>query len=175
MFAIEFSPARIPDWVNRVALPKYPTMPLAGYVLLGLGGFVLLIGYFIPIEKIRSLLAGLTLTAYYPLAYLTHWLLFRYDEKERAVREANKFEDFLFHHTYVLDWSVLGTCASIGLFLLSWMSWATLRKRKRTSTDNPAPVEPPIRPRAAAAPPAPRKVAKKPSAPPPSDNPFKFG
>lgn len=179
MFAIEFSPAKIPPWVERVALPKYPAMPLASYVLLGLGVFLLLIGYFTPIKKLRTLLAGLMLVSYYPLSYLGHWILFRYDEQERALREPNKFEHFLFHHTYVLDWSVLGVCAFFGLLFWLWAIWATLKKRRRlrlqeaNGAETALPASP-VRPRATTAPPT-RKAAKKPPAPPPSENPFNFG
>jgi hypothetical protein len=171
MFAIEFAPAKIPSWVERVALPKYPNMPLVGYVMLGLGFSILLLGYFTPIKKIRSLLAGLILAGYYPLAYLGHWLLFRYDEQQRSLREASKFEDFLFHHTYVLDWSVLGVCAFFATILLMWMLWATLRNRSRSSaqpaTNEDIPVAPAVRVPS-------RKAPKKPPGPP-SDNPFQFG
>ncbi len=180
MFAIEFSPAKIPPWVERVALPKYPTMPLAGYVLLGLGCLVLILGYFTPIKKLRSLLTSLALLAYYPLAYLGRWLLFRYDEQGRALRDANKFEDFLFHHTYVLDYSVMGACALFAAIVLLWMLWSTLRNRRRPLVqktpegNGPVAAAPPRR--AANEPPVPpRKVPKKPPAPPSSDNPFQFG
>lgn len=180
MFAVEFSPAKIPPWVERIALPKYPSMPLAGYVLLGLGCLVLMLGYFTPMKKIRSLLTGLALLAYYPLSYLGRWLLFRYDEQERALRDANKFEDFLFHHTYVLDYSVLGACASFAAILVLWMLWATWRGRRRArvqpTTEKAVPAAPPVPARAANAPPLPpRKAPKKPPAPPSSDNPFQFG
>lgn len=189
MFAIEFSPPTIPDWVNRIALPKYPSMPLAGYVLLTIGVLVLLIGYFTPIKKLPSLLAGGTLLAYYPLSYIAHWLLFRFDERERALREPNKFEDFFFHRTWVLDWSILGVCAFFGLVFLVWTIWATLRKRRRLSpkesvrVDKTVSPSPPVQPRVATTPAtaprppaaAPRKVPKRPPAPPSSDNPFNFG
>ena len=189
MFAIEFSPPTLPDWVNCVALPKYPSMSLAAYVLLGLGTLVLLIGYFTPIKKLPSLLAGLTLLAYYPLSYIAHWFLFRFDEQQRAVREPNKFEEFFFHRTWVLDWSILGACAFFGLVFLVWTIWGTLRKRRRSrqketaKVDNlfalPSPVLPRVATTQAPAPrppaPAPRKVPKKPPAPPTSDNPFNFG
>jgi hypothetical protein len=191
MFATEFPPVTIPSWVHEAALPKYPFVSISGYVLLGLGLLVLLIGYFTPIKKLPSLLAGLALLSYYPLAYAAHWFLFRFDEKERAAREPSKFEDFLFHHTRVLDWSILGLCAFFGLVFFVWTMWATVRKRRRLrakaspGADN-AFVAPPPRPQSAtakpavgrpAAPqlPAARKVVKKPPAPPTSDNPFNFG
>lgn len=197
MFATEFAPITIPSWVEHVALPKYPIMPLAGYALLGLGIVLLLIGYFAPIKKLPALLAALAALAYYPVAHLALWFLFRFDEKERALREPNKFEEFLFHHTRILDWSILGLCALLALVFLVWTVWATLRKRRRlrgketVGADSPFAAPPVSRPvsapqPAAARPAAPhpaapaqasqaRKVPKKPSAPPPSDNPFNFG
>jgi hypothetical protein len=196
MFAAEFAPITIPSWVERVALPKYPIMPIAAYVLLGLGALLLLIGYFAPIKKLPALLSALALLAYYPLAYLALWFLFRYDEHERALREPNKFEEFLYHHTRVMDWSILGVCGFFGFVLFVWTVWATLRKRRRlhekemSSADIPfaeQPVARPVaRPRPTARPAAPRpapappqapqakKMPKKPSTPP-SDNPFDFG
>jgi len=197
MFATEFAPFTIPSWVERVALPKYPIMPLAGYVLLGFGGLLLLIGYFAPIKKLPALLASLALMAYYPLSYLALWFLFRFDEQARAPREPNKFEEFAFKHTHVMDWSILGVCAFFGFVFFVWTVWATVRKRRRsrvketTSADNPFAAQPVSRPvsrpqPAAARPTAPRptappqvpqarKVPKKPPEPPTSDNPFNFG
>lgn len=136
MFATDFPPVTVPSWVERVALPRYPSMPLAAYVLLGCGAFVLLVGYFAPIKKLPSLLCGLALLAYYPLSYLAHWFLFRFDERERAAREANRFEDFFFHRTRLLDGSILGTCAFFGLVFLVWTAWATVGKRRRLQGTN---------------------------------------
>jgi predicted lysophospholipase L1 biosynthesis ABC-type transport system permease subunit len=170
------APVTLPDWIQRVALPKYPSMPIPAYVLLGLGVLVLLIGYFAPIKKLPSLLAGLTLLAYYPLAYAAHWFLFRYDRQERAQHEPSKFEDFLFHRTWVIDWSLLSSCALCGLLFLLWTVVATLRKRRRrrvsetARADNPFTSAPAVRPSAPAA----RQVAKKSPPSPPSDNPFQF-
>ncbi|HTU21859.1 MAG TPA: hypothetical protein VMG10_27725 [Gemmataceae bacterium] len=197
MFATEFPAVTIPSWVERVALPKYPIMPLAGYVLLGLGALLLLIGYFAPIKKLPALTASLALMAYYPLSYLALWFLFRFDEKTRADREPNKFEEFLFDHTHVLDWSILGACAFFGFVFFVLTVWLTVRKHRRVrvkeaaTTDNSFAAQPAARPvsppqPAAARPTAPRpaappqvpqvkKVSKKPPAPPPSDNPFNFG
>ncbi|MGH7173512.1 MAG: hypothetical protein ACRELG_24795 [Gemmataceae bacterium] len=197
MFATEFAPIIIPSWVERVALPKYPIMPIAGYVLLGLGALLLLIGYFAPIKKLLALLAALTLMAYYPLSYLALWFLFRFDAQQRALREPNKFENFLLSRTWVIDWVILGICAFFGFGFLVWTVWATVRKHRRprpkesASPDNPFAAQPaarPVsRPQPAAArptaprPPAPpqapqaRQVPKKPPAPPPADNPFNFG
>jgi hypothetical protein len=174
MFAAEFSPITIPSWVNRVALPKYPFMPFAGYILLGLGASILLIGYFTPIKKLLSLLAGLVLLAYYPLAYLAHWFLFRFDEAQRSLHEPSKFEEFLFHHTLVLDWSLLSVCAFLGLVFFVWTVWATIRKRwgarETASPEMPVAVQPAkVRPA-----PPPRAVPKKPPAPPSSGDPFHF-
>lgn len=182
MFAADFTTVVLPDWVNRVALPKYPFMPFAGYVLLGLGASLLLIGYFAPIKKLPSLLAGLVLLAYYPLAYLAHWFLFRFNESQRSLREPNKFEEFLFHHTLVLDWSLLGICAFFGLVFFIWTVWATIRKRwgrraREMAGPEIAVAAPPARrpqPATARPVPPPRAVPKKPSAPPSSDDPFHF-
>lgn len=195
MFATDFPPVTIPSWVERVALPKYPIMPLTGYVLLGIGVLLLLIGYFTPIKKLPALMATLTLMAYYPLAYVALWFLFRFDENERALREPNKFEEFLFHHTRALDWSVLGLCAFFGFVFFVWTVWATLRKRRLSPvkemirTDNPFAAQPvpqpvarpqptarPAASRPASSPPAPpvKNMPKRPAAPP-SDKPFDFG
>lgn len=125
------APVTIPSWVERVALPKYPIMPIAGYVLLGIGALLLLIGYFAPIKKVPALLAALAFMAYYPLSYLALWFLFRFNEEERAAREPSKLEDFLFHHTHALGWCILGVCALFGLAFLAWTVGATLRKHRR--------------------------------------------
>ena len=187
------TPIKIPSWIERVALPEYPAMPALGYLMLGMGVLLLLIGYFAPIKKIPSSLAIVALVAYYPLAFLLYWFLFRYDERSRALRERTKFEEFLFEHTHAFDWVILSACAFFGLLFLAWTVWATVRKRRphlreATSEDNPFAQQPPtarpatpappaarpIAPRPAAAPPVPqaRKVVKKP--PPPSGNPFDF-
>lgn len=194
MFAVETTTITVPSWVERVALPEYPAMPALGYLMLGMGVLLLLIGYFAPIKKIPSLLAVVALVVYYPLAFLLYWFLFRYNERSRALREKTKFEEFLFEHTHAFDWVILSACALFGLLFLAWTVWATVRKRRHhfretTSEDNPfaqqapaprpaAPAPPtarPIPPRPAASPQVPqaRKVVKKPP-PPPSDNPFNF-
>jgi hypothetical protein len=196
MFATDFPSVTIPSWVERVALPKYPIMPLSAYVLLGIGALLLLIGYFTPIKKLPALMTALSLMAYYPLAYLALWFLFRFQEQERTLREPNKVEEFLFRHTRVLDWSLLGLCGFFGFVFLVWTVWATIRKRRRapvketSGADNPFGAQPapqpvarpqptarPAAPRPTASPPAPppKKVPKKPASPPSSDNPFDFG
>ncbi|MHB1423064.1 MAG: hypothetical protein ACYC3I_07695 [Gemmataceae bacterium] len=182
MFADAFPPVTIPSWVERIALPKYPIVPFAAYVLLGVGMLLLLIGYFVPIKKLPALLAALALLAYYPLSYLALWFLFRFDEQERAAREPSKFEDFLIHHTHVLDWCILGVCAFFGLVFFMWTVWATVRKQRRrwrnptAATDNLLAVQPisqqQAASRSAAAASPPLKTAKKPPAPPASDNPL---
>jgi hypothetical protein len=196
MFAEETTTITVPSWVGRVALPHYPTMPIAAYVMLGLGLLLLLIGYFSPIKKIPSLLAATALVAYYPLACLLYWFLFRYDEEARALREPTKLESYLHHYAHILEWVILGVCAFFSLLFLVWTVVATLRKgRKRrlsakTSEDNPFVPQPPPasaarpqpaaarpaapRPGAAPQPPQARKVVRKPPTPPASDNPFKF-
>lgn len=152
MFAVEFAPVTIPSWVERVALPKYPIVPLAGYILLGLGVLLLLIGYFAPIKKLPALLAAIALMAYYPLSYVALWFLFRFDAEARALREPNKIEEFLFSHTRILDWSILGGCAFFGFVFFVWMMWATLRKwrqprlKETAAADNPAAPQPASRP-----------------------------
>jgi hypothetical protein len=187
------APITYPPWVERIALPEYPAMPLPGYILLGLGLLMLLIGYFTRIAKVSSLLAALSLLAYYPLAYVFYWFLFRFNESARALRPPTKFEEFLLSHTHALEWVILGACAFFGFVYFVLMILLTLRKRRRTcvpettSADNPfaappAPARPrpvparPAAPRPAGTPAAPqvRKVVKKPPPPPPSDNPFKF-
>jgi hypothetical protein len=180
MFATEFPPVTIPDWIERIALPKYPIVPFAAYVLLGIGALLLLIGYFAPIKKIPALLAALAFMAYYPLSYLALWFLFRFDEAERAAREPSKFEDFLFHHTHALAWSILGVCAFFGVVFLLWTVGATVRKHRRlrqkqmATQEKPIAVQPIARPQTASLPAAapPHKAAKRPPAPPASDNPF---
>jgi hypothetical protein len=197
MFAAEdLSPITIPSWIERVALPKYPHMEIVGYVLLAIGFLFLVIGYFAPIKKLPSLLAALSLLAYYPLAYLAHWFLFRFNEETRFQSEPSRFEDFLFNHTRAMDWTILGVCAFFGFIYSVWTVWGTIRKYRRlspqtkVSADNPFADKPvaqpvarpqpaaarPTAPRPAAAPPAQpvRKVVKRPPAPPPSDNPFDF-
>lgn len=182
-FADAFPPVAIPSWVERVALPKYPIMPLAASVLLGIGALLLLIGYFAPVKKLPALLAALAFLAYYPLSYLALWFLFRFDEQERAAREPNKFEDFLFHHTHALDWFLLGVCAFFGLVFFVWTVWATVRKHRRmqpnqtvaSAETSALPSVAPPHGEAAAPKPPQRKVMKKPPAPPASDNPFRFG
>jgi hypothetical protein len=104
-------------------------------------------------------------------------------------------EEFLFNHTHVMEWSILGLCAFFGLVFLVLTVWLTVRKhrrlpvKERVRTDDPVavasvprlaarpePVVRPAAPRPTAPPSAPqvKKVPKKPSAPPPSDNPFDF-
>ena len=136
MSPTEFAPITIPAWVERVALPKYPIMPLAGYVLLGLGALLLLMGYFAPLKKLPALLTALALMAYYPLSYLALWFLFRFDEQNRALREPNKFEAFLFSHTVVLDWCILGVCAFFGFVFFVLTVWLTVRKHRRACERN---------------------------------------
>jgi hypothetical protein len=196
MFAADGStitPITLPRWVERIALPEYPAMPIPGYILLGLGLLLLLIGYFTRIAKISSLLTSLSLLAYYPLAYVFYWFLYRYDEPARALREPTKFEAFLLRYPHAIEWVILGVCAFLGLVFAGLTVWLTLRKHRRTrvketvSADNPFLEQPavarpqtvparPTAPRPAAPAPAPqaRKVPKKPPAPPASDNPFKF-
>ena len=187
------APITYPPWVERIALPEYPAMPIAGYILLGLGLLLLLIGYFTRIAKVSSLLAALSLLAYYPLAYVFYWFLFRFNESARALRQPTKFEEFLLGHTHTFEWVILGVCTFFGFLFFVLTVWLTLRKHRRTrlpettSADNPfaarpAPARPqtvparPAAPRPARTSPAPqmRKVVKKPPPPPPSDNPFKF-
>jgi len=187
------APITYPPWVERIALPEYPAMPIPGYILLGLGLLLLLIGYFTRIAKISSLLAALSLLAYYPLAYVFYWFLFRYNESARALRQPTKFEEFLQSHTHAFEWVILGACAFFGFVFFVLMIWLTLRKHRRTrvpettSPDKPVAAPPvsarpqpvparPAAPQPAAPPPARqvRKVVKKPPPPPPPDNPFKF-
>lgn len=196
MFASEeITPVTIPSWVERVALPKYPHMEIVGYFLLAMGLLILLVGYFVPIKKLPSLLAGLSLLAYYPLAYVAHWFLFRFDEEHRFQSEPSKFEDFLFNHTRAMDWTILGVCAFFAFLYSVWTLWATIRKYRplRTKVKSnqeipiavrtapqpvarpPATVPRPAAPRSSTPPAQPvRKVIKKPAVPPSSDNPFDF-
>jgi len=51
MFAAETT-ISIPSWIERIALPEYPNMPILAYFLLGIGAMLLTIGYFAPIKKI---------------------------------------------------------------------------------------------------------------------------
>ncbi|HWG45299.1 MAG TPA: hypothetical protein VN688_21225 [Gemmataceae bacterium] len=197
MFAVDAT-ITIPSWVERIALPEYPAMPIAGYVLLALGALLLMIGYFAPIKKLPALLTALVLLAYYPLVYLLSWYLFRYDEQGRLSREPTKFEVFLLEHKTAFEWSILGICAFFGLLFFIGTVWATVRKRRRnrvreTASENypfteqpvarpqpafqPQPANPrPTAPRPSAPPQVPqaRKISKKPPSPP-SDNPFNFG
>jgi len=166
MFAVEFAPVTIPSWVERVALPKYPIMPFAGYILLGLGVLLLLIGYFAPIKKLPALLAAAALMAYYPLSYLARWFLFRFDAEARALREPNKFEEFLFSHTRILDWSILGICAFFGFVFLVWTMWATLRKWRRPHVKETASTDKPFAPQPASRPLSPPQPAPRPVSPP---------
>jgi hypothetical protein len=41
----------VPSWVEHIALPEYPAMPILAFVMLGFGTLLLLIGYFAPIKK----------------------------------------------------------------------------------------------------------------------------
>jgi hypothetical protein len=191
MFAADTTTITVPSWVGRIALPEYPAMPILGYIMLGMGALLLLIGYFAPIKKIPSLLTAVALLAYYPLACLLYWLLFRYDEQNRALRERTKFEVFLFEYTHAFEWVILGVCAFFGFLFFVWTVWATVRKWQRTrlhkTADEDKPIAqrppaprpvaaaPPAAPRPAASPQVPqaRKAVKKPPLPP-SDNPFDF-
>jgi hypothetical protein len=191
MFDADTTTITVPSWIGRIALPQYPAMPILGYVMFGMGALLLLIGYFAPIKKIPSLLTAVALLAYYPLAFLLYWFLFRYDEQSRALRAQTKFEMFLVEHTHAFDWVILGICAFFGFLFFVWTVWATVRKfrrtppREATSEDNRLPPQPPAprpvarpqpaAPRPAASPQIPqaRKVPKKPP-PPSSDNPFNF-
>ena len=191
MFAADTTTITVPSWIARIVLPEYPAMPILGYVMLGMGMLLLLIGYFAPISKFPSLLTAVALLAYYPLAFLLYWLLFRYDAQNRALREQTKFEVFLFEHRHAFEWVILGVCAFFGFLFFVWTVWATIRKWQRTrlretaNEDKPVtqrlpaarPVKaaPPPAPRPAAAPQVPqaRKVPRKPPTPP-SDNPFDF-
>ncbi|HEY7308982.1 MAG TPA: hypothetical protein VH643_06390 [Gemmataceae bacterium] len=182
----------VPSWVEHIALPEYPAMPILAFVMLGFGTLLLLIGYFAPIKKIPSLLTALALLAYYPLAFTFYWFLFRFDEQKRALREHTKFEEFLLDHTHAFEWAILGVCAFFAFLFFVWTVWATVRKYRRrrpreiVSESSPFAAQPavpqaaarprPAAPRPAAAPEVPqvRKVAKKPPPPPPSDNPFNF-
>jgi hypothetical protein len=182
-----------PPWVQRVALPEYPAMPVPGYILLGLGLSLLLIGYFARISKVSSLLSALALVAYYPLAYVFYWFLYRFDEQARALREPTKFEAFLLRYPHAIEWVILGVCAFLGFVFFVLTIWLTVRRHRRTrvketvSADNPFAGEQPVAirrtaparpttPRPATPAPAPpvRKVPRKPPSPPASDNPFKF-
>jgi hypothetical protein len=195
MFAADTTTITVPSWIARIALPEYPAMPILGYLMLGMGALLLLIGYFAPIKKIPSLLTAMSLLAYYPLAFLLYWLLFRYDEQNRALRERTKFELFLFEHTHAFEWVILGVCAFFGFLFFVWTVWTTVRKWRRTrlretaDEDKPVAQRPPAPRPATPVPPAPRpatprstsspqvpqarKVPKKPPTSP-SENPFDF-
>jgi predicted lysophospholipase L1 biosynthesis ABC-type transport system permease subunit len=200
MFAADLptvsAPVTLPSWVERVALPHYPAMPLAGYVMLGLGALVLLIGYFAPIKKFPALLTGMALLAYYPLAYLFFWLLLRFNQEIQPAREPSKFEVFLRERLHTFSWVILGLCIVLSLLFFVWTVMGTIRKGRRSrkretaKVDNPFGPQPaavpqpspagPAVPRPAAPRPAPpvpqaRHAPKKPSAPPAGDNPFNFG
>jgi hypothetical protein len=133
--------------------------------------------------------------AYYPLSYFALWFLFRFNEDERALGEPNKLEEFLFNHTHVMEWTILVLCAFVGFVFFVLTVWLTVRKYRRLSVKEeacagnlsmasavpqlvarPQPVARPATPRPAASAPPPqvKKVPKKPSAPPASDNPFDF-
>src|SRR5215469_3980097 len=150
MFAEDITTITVPSWIGRIALPEYPAMPILGYVMLGMGALLLLIGYFAPIKKIPSLLTAVALLAYYPLAFLLYWFLFRYDEQNRALREKTKFEVFLFEHTHAFEWVILGACAFFGFLFFVWTVWATVRKWRRThlretaGEDKPVAQRPPV-------------------------------
>lgn len=201
MFAADTTTITVPSWLGPIALPQYPDMPLAGHVMLGLGAVVLLIGYFAPIKKFPSLLTGMALLAYYPLAYLFYWFLLRFNQEGHPDRQPTKFETYLLERLHTFEWGILGLCIVFSLLFFVWTVMATIRKGRRTRTretasvDNPfaplpampaaavpqpvpaGPTVPrPAAPRPAAAPPVPqaRKMPKKPASPG-GDNPFNFG
>jgi hypothetical protein len=202
MLAADTTTITVPSWVGKLALPDYPSMPEAGYLMLGLGALVLLIGFFAPVRKFPALLTGLALLAYYPLAYLFFWFLLRFNQVVQPERESSKFEDYLRERLHTFSGVILWVCMAISVLFFLWTVWATIRKGRRprtretASADNPFTPQP--APQAAAAPqPAPavpaaprpaavprptapqaqaqaRKVPRNPPSPQ-SDNPFNFG
>ena len=178
MFAADTTTITVPSWLGRIALPEYPAMSLTGSIMLGLGALVLLIGYFAPIKKLPSLLTGIALLAYYPLAYLLFWFLLCFNRETHQDRQPSKFEVFLLEHIHAFEWVILGLCIFFSVLFFVWTVMATVRKGRRTRTretakvDNPFAPQPPMQAAAVpqpapAGPTAPRPAAPRPAAPPP--------
>jgi hypothetical protein len=187
-----------PLWGVKFSLEAYPRMPVAGWIMLGLGALLLLQTFLIRGMKFSGVFTSLALLAYWPTAYALHWYLFNYLGDPEAGRFPSPLEIHLKDRAADCDRVLLITYGVLaGLFFLCLLESVInyhrkprdqRKERRGVVEDNPyaaipapAPVPAPAAPRPAtpqlAAPP--RKPGPKPSAKPSprpqaEDNPFNF-
>jgi hypothetical protein len=108
-----------PLWGVKFALEAYPRMPVAGWIMLGLGALILLQTFLIRGMKFSGLFTSLALLAYWPAAYALHWYLFNYAYDPDAGRFPTPLEEALKERVADCDHALLGTCGVLaGLFFL---------------------------------------------------------
>jgi hypothetical protein len=183
-----------PLWGVKFTLEAYPRMPVAGWIMLGLGALLLLQIFIIRGMKISGFFTSLALLAYWPAAYALHWYLFNYANDSEAGRSYSPIEAVLVNKDTLADCDriLLVTCGVLaGLFFLCLLESVINyhrkpreqgKERREVVEDNPFVASPPPAPAAAPAAPrpaVPRKPGTKPAARPaprPSaeDNPFNF-
>ncbi len=120
-----------PLWGVKFTLESYPRMPLAGWIMLGLGALVLLQTFLIRGMKFSGLFTSLALLAYWPAAYALHWYQFNYVlDANRPLRPIEVF---------LLDGANLADCDNVlviacgvlaGLFFLCMLESVVNYHRK---------------------------------------------
>jgi hypothetical protein len=177
-----------PLWGVKFTLEAYPRMPVAGWIMLGLGALLLLQIFIIRGMKISGFFTSLALLAYWPAAYALHWYLFNYAGDTDAGRFPTPLEMAVKDNVADCDRVLLITCGVLaGLFFLCLLESVINyhrkpreqgKERREVVEDNPFVASPapavaaprPAVPRKPGAKPAPRPAPR----PPAEDNPFNF-
>jgi hypothetical protein len=109
-------------------LPQLTVMPVEGiaaYIMSGLSGLFVLIVLWrvVTLRMIRALftLIAAIIISYYPAAYGFHYYWFNYQVPSMQGRQPMSGETFVVEHWTIVDYSILGISAFLGLLLLSMM------------------------------------------------------
>jgi hypothetical protein len=184
-----------PLWSVTFKLSDYPPMPVAGWVMLGLGLVFFMLLFVLRGVKFSTLLTMLALLAYYPGLYGLYVYLHNLGDTQpgkmtlvllQVMGDPDTKQGL--ERNWLIACGILG-----GSFFVCMLESAINFRRKpqhRYDEDSPvvevAPVAPPPLPRkapppprgmsrpAAAVPPVPRKPPRPPAPPSPHKNPFDF-